>query len=282
MDRPFQQLTAILVIAVLLAGTSTRATAADTLTLAVHPYLPAKELIGRFTPLADYLGREIGTPVTVRVGHNYREHIDFVGNDQADIAYVGPAGYVKIVSSYGHKPLLSRLEVNGKPLLVGHIIVRSESPIRTLADLKGKRFAFGDHDSTMSHLVPQYMLEQAGITMGRLAEYKFIGSHNNVALAVLAGDFDAGAVKHEVYIRYQPRGLRALADTPFFSEHLFISRTTLSSGMVARIRQAMLALGNTPDGDRILHAINPQATALVTVMDSDYNNLRQVLKAIGK
>ena len=282
MDRSFRQLTAILVFAVLLATASTRATAADTLILAVHPYLPAKELIGRFTPLANYLSKEIGSPVSVRIGHDYQEHIEFVGNDQADIAYLGPAAYVKVVTAYGKKPLLTRLEINGKPQFLGHIIVRTESPIRTLTDLKGKRFAFGDRDSTMSHLVAQYMLEQAGVTMDRLADHKFLGSHSNVALGVLTGDFDAGAVKNEVYVKYQPQGLRSLADTPYFSEHLFVTRSTLSSGMVARIRQAMLALDNAPDGERILRAINPQATALVTVADSDYNNLRQILKGLKK
>jgi phosphonate transport system substrate-binding protein len=281
MDKSIQR-TILLILAFLPACMGLEASAADTLTLAVHPYLPAKELTERFAPLAEYLGRETGIPVTVRVGRDYQEHIDFVGKDQADIAYMGPAPYITMVAAYGKKPLLTRLEIDGQPRFLGHIIVKTDSPMRRLADLRGKRFAFGDRDSTMSHLVPQYMLEKAGVSMDKLAEYRFLGSHNNVALGVLAGDFDAGAVKDEVYIKYMPQGLRSLADTPYFSEHLFVARTTLPPALTDRIRQAMLGLGRSPDGAAILKSINPRTTALVTVTDDDYNNLRQVLKALGK
>src|SRR3989344_3957961 len=173
------------------------AQAEETLTLTVHPYLPVKEIITRFTPLADYLGKEIGRPVSVRVGSDYQEHIVYVGKDEADIAFMGPASYLMVVAKYGKKPLLARLETDGNPLFRGYFIVRQDSPLKTLAGLKGKRMAFGDRDSTMSHLVPQYMLEKAGVPLDKLAKYKFLGSHNNVVLAVLSGDFDAGAVKDE-------------------------------------------------------------------------------------
>jgi phosphonate transport system substrate-binding protein len=252
------------------------------LTLAVHPYLPVKEIMARFTPLADYLGKEIGRPVSVRVGSDYDEHITYVGKDRADIAFMGPAPYIAMVAKYGKKPILARLEVRGQPLFQGHFIVRQNSPLKTLADLKGKRFAFGDRDSTMSHLVPQYMLEKAGVTLDKLADYKFLGSHNNVVLAVLSGDFDAGAVKDEVFDKFAPQGLRSLASTPFFSEHLFVTRSTLPPNIIQTVRAAMAKLKDTPEGREILKGVNPNTTALVPAVDTDYDNLRQVLKALGQ
>src|SRR3989344_2974191 len=130
--------------------------AKEPLILAVHPYLPVKEIITRFTPLADYLGKEIGRPVAVRVGRDYEEHIVHVGKDRADIAFMGPSSYLMVVAKYGKKPLLARLETDGNPLFRGYFIVRQDSPLKSLADLKGKRMAFGDRGSTMRHLVPQY------------------------------------------------------------------------------------------------------------------------------
>lgn len=258
------------------------ARAEEPLTLAVHPYLPAKEVFTRFTPLADYLGKEIGRPVAVRVGSDYQEHIAHVGKDQADIAFMGPAAYVMMVTKHGKKPMLARLEIKGQPLFQGHFIVRNDSPLKSLTDLKGKRFAFGDRDSTMSHLVPQYMLEKAGVTLDKLADYKFLGSHNNVVLAVLSGDYDAGAVKDEIFDKFAPQGLRSLASTPLFSEHLFVTRGTLPPDIAQTVRTAMLKLKDTPRGREILKAINPNTTALVPAADADYDNLRQVLKALGQ
>ena len=258
------------------------AEAEEPLTLAVHPYLPVKEIVTRFTPLADYLGKEIGRPVSVRVGRDYDEHIVHVGKDRADIAFMGPASYVTMVAKYGKKPLLARLETDGNPLFRGYFIVRQDSPLKSLADLKGKRMAFGDRDSTMSHLVPQYMLEKAGVPLDKLAEYKFLGSHNNVVLAVLSGDFDAGAVKDEVFDKYAKQGLRALVDTPYYSDHVFVTRSTLAPGTIQALRSAMLRLKDTPGGREILEAIKPHTTALVPAVDTDYDNLRQVLKALGQ
>jgi len=252
------------------------------LILAVHPYLPSKELIQRFTPLANYLGKEIGRSVEVRVGSDYDEHIAYVGKDQVDIAFMGPSIYVMVVAKYGKKPLLARLETDGNPSFRGYFIVRQDSPLKSLTDLKGKRMAFGDRDSTMSHLVPQYMLEKAGVPLDKLAEYQFLDSHHNVVLAVLSGDFDAGAVKDEVFDQYAKQGLRALAATPYYSDHVFVTRRTLAPGTIQALRSAMLKLKDTSGGREILEAIKPHTTALVPAADADYDNLRQVLKALGK
>ena len=76
------------------------------LIFAVHPYLPPQEIMSRFSPLAHELAHAIGRPVTVHVGRSYAEHIDAVGADGVDIAYMGPASYVKMTERYGMKPLL--------------------------------------------------------------------------------------------------------------------------------------------------------------------------------
>lgn len=247
------------------------------LVLAVHPYLPAAEIATRFSALADYLARASGRPVQARVGRNYAEHIDAIGTDSVDIAYMGPVPYVKLVSRYGKKPLLARQQVNSQRYLRGVMIVRQDSPIRTLADLKGKRFAFGDPDSTMSHVLPLYLLQKAGVPQRALAHHEFLGAHKNVALAVLAGDYDAGAVKQEVFQEFSSQGLRALAELPPVSDHLFVASAKLPASLVAVLRHALLRLKDTPEGKKIMSSIHPHMTALAPALDSDYDNLRVIL-----
>jgi phosphonate transport system substrate-binding protein len=247
------------------------------LVLGVHPYLPPNEIQQRFQPLADYLGKVLEQPVTVRVGRDYDEHITAIGKNQIDIAFMGPAAYVALVRTHGPKPLLARLEINGRPQLTGVIVVRRDSPLRSLSELKGKRFAFGDPQSTMSHTVPQRMLDQAGVPEKALARHQFLGAHKNVALAVLAGDYDAGAVKSEIYDEYAAKGLRILATSPPVSEHVFVTRADLPREQIKLLRQALLTLRSSPDGPAILRAINRDATNLVSVGDSDYDSLRRLL-----
>lgn len=247
------------------------------LVLGVHPYLPPKEIQERFAPLAAYLGKAMGRPVTVRVGRNYDEHIAAIGKDQLDIAFMGPGAYVTLVRTYGPKPLLARLEVNGKPHLTGVIIVRRDSPLKSLPELKGKRFAFGDPQSTMSHTVPQRMLDQAGVPEKALAHHQFLGAHKNVALAVLAGDYDAGAVKSEIFDEYAPKGLRALATSAPVSEHLFVTRGNLPREQIEQLRRTLLGARTAPEGMAMLRAINKDTTNLVPAADGDYDGLRRLL-----
>ncbi len=256
-------------------------TAAEPLILAVHPYLPSQEITRRFTPLADYLARQLGRPVSVRVGRDYEEHIAAIGKDQVDIAFMGPAQYILVVDRHGPKPLLARMEVNRQPLLHGTIVVRQDSPLRKVTDLKGKRFAYTDPDSTMGHLVPQYVLLKAGVPERALGRHQFLGAHKNVALAVLAGDFDAGAVKEEVFQEFAPKGLRALATLPPVADHLFVARANFPPEDIEKLRQALWHLKDTPKGTALMEGVHKGMTALVPAADKDYDSLRTILRAVG-
>ena len=270
----------ILSIAVMTMGFSFAAAAAhdkDELAICVHPYNSSTKLYQSFTPLAQYLSEKIGRPISVHIAATYQSHINAIGEGELCIGYMGPASYVKLVGKYGKKRILGRQAIEGKPVFQGKIIARKDSAINSLADLVGKRFAFGDPNSTMSHLVPRYMLIEAGITEKNLADYKFLGNHINVALGVLSGDFDAGAVKEAVFYKYEPRGLKAIATTPALSEHLLVASDTLPESIVNQLREALLHAHESEKGLRAIQAIKPTISAFVPALDSDYDNLRTIL-----
>ncbi len=193
---------------------------------------------------------------------------------------MGPASYVNMTEKYQKKPLLVRQAIKGKPSFQGVVFISDSSEITSLSQLKGQRFAFGDRNSTMSHLVPRFMLWQAGVDVSSLKEYRFLGSHDNVALSVLVGDYDAGAVKEAVFKKYAGKGLKLLATTPPLSEHLFVASTELSTEQVEKIRAAFSQLNNVTNGRKIMSAIKPGITGMVAVEDSDYDNLRVILKKL--
>lgn len=251
------------------------------LILAVHPYLPVAEIQSRFSPLAKYLGKVLQRNVVVRVGSDYDEHVEAIGNNNVDIAFMGPSSYVLMRARHGMKPLLARIEVEGKPVLSGVIITSKTSSLGKLSDLHGRRFAFGDKESTMSTLVPRFMLQEAGVSLHDLSGYEFLGGHKNVALGVLSGDYDAGAVKQEVYDELAPRGLRILAKMPSVSEHLFVTRSDFPAADVEKLRKSLLSLRTQPEGVSIMHAINKKMTNLVPVSDQDYESLRIMMRSGG-
>ena len=250
------------------------------LVLGVHPFKPATQMTRAFTPLVNYLTEKLGEPVSLRVARDYQAHIDAVGRDELDIAYLGPVPYVKLVEQYGPRPLLARQAIGGNPVFHAKIFVRADSPIHALTELRGRRFAFGEPHSTMSHLVPRYMLWQAGVPVEQLGGYKFVGDHVNVALGVLAGDYDAGAVKEDVYLDYQDRGLRAIATSMPISDHVLVAGRRLPAAKVRRLREILLRANRDPAGVAALQAMTPGVTALVAARDGDYDSLRTVLRKL--
>jgi len=236
----------------------------------------------RFAPLAQYLSQQTGFTVKVRVGTSYKEHIEYIGTDKVDIAYMGPASFVSLLNKYGDKPILAKLEVKGQAYFLGNIITRKDSGLKTLVDLKDKQIAFGNPNSTMSYIVPHHMLHQASVFSDKSIKHQFLQSHDNVALAVLTGDFDAGAVKPAVFEKFKAQGLVTIALTPKISEHIFVTRKNLPVEVIQALRKAMLTINQSANGKAAMHAIKKSITGLVDAKSSDYDNLRKIISESKK
>lgn len=248
--------------------------------LGIHPYLTSEVLQQRFKPLADYLSEQLGVPVIVKVGTSYQHHARAIGRDQVDIAFLGPSQYIDVTERFGLKPLLARIETNANPTYRGHIVVQQNSPIKSIEQLRGKLFAFGDPDSTMSSLVPQALLQKSGVGLQGLRGYRHYSNHDNVAMTVLAGDADAGGVKEEVYVKYQNQGLRSVMTSPYVSDHVFVARSTLPANEIEHIAETLQGIRDEELVSRLLEPIKAGMTGLVSASDSDYDSLRELLKRL--
>jgi phosphonate transport system substrate-binding protein len=277
---PARLLAQTLMALILLLYPTLQAQAQQPLVLGVHPYLPHGEVIKRFSPLARYLSDQLGIEVVVRVGQDYSTHIEAIGRNQVDIAFMGPVSYLKMHQRFGRKPILGRMQSNGIPTFRGHIIVRQDSDLKNLQQFNGRSFAFGDPNSTMSSQVPQAMLLQAGVKLQQLKFYRHLRGHNNVALAVLSGDFDGGAVKQEVFEKYRHRGLRSLAPTPEISEHLLVTRSTLRDAQIEHLRRVLLSINSPALVSRLLQPIKKEYTGIASARDRDYNSLRDLISTL--
>jgi phosphonate transport system substrate-binding protein len=278
LSRPGRRLAALGLCLWALMGQSAGTSApSETLILGVHPYLSYSQLKTQFDPLAHYLSAQLGIGITVRIGNSYADHVEETGLGRIGLAYMGPVGYVQLTEKYGPRPLLAMLETGGTSELNGHIVVRQDSALRDLDDLANRTIGLGDPGSTMSSVVPTALLRRAGVEVNARSAQRRYRGHNSIAIAVLSGQVDAGAVKDEVYRRHAPAGLRSLVSLPSVSEHLFVASPALDPQLVARIRELLLGLHQTREGRLALRAIHPRGTALVPVSDADYESLRALL-----
>ena len=128
------------------------------------------------------------------VATSYAGVIEAMGAGRADIGWLNTFSYVIAHQKYGVEVRLVTVRF-GLPYYRAEIIAQSASGINSLADLKGKRFAFVDPASTSGYLFPLAGLKKAGYDPTKFfGQTVFAGSHNNVVLAVYQGRADAGAV----------------------------------------------------------------------------------------
>lgn len=250
------------------------------LRLGFLPYIAPSALIERYTPLSDYLGREMGREARIVIAKNYEEHIWNIRDGKVDIAFLGAATYVKLVEKNGPQRLLARYQMNGQPTFHGIIIVPGDSRLTTLSQLRGKRMAFGDPRSTLSHLVPRAMLLQAGVDVRDLKKHKFLGSHDNVVMGVMMGRYDAGGIAEEVFVEHKDRGIRALAASTPLSTHVFIAAPEMPEADAARVKSLLEALSSHSEGRRIIQSVGAPVTGFESTRDSDYDGMREVMKTL--
>ncbi len=206
-------------------------------------------LVQQFRPLLNYLeqsiGRDMGEPVVIEldVSPNYDEGIKALADGRVDFARMGPASFLQARAMASGIELLALENEEGGKYFQGVIFARADSGLHRLADLKGKRFAFGDHNSTAGRYLAQYALQRAGVRATDLAGYEYLGRHDRVAEAVWNGDFAAGAVKADVFDRLQQQG-RAVTVLARMKNVTgpWASRAGLSPGVVASLRRALLSV----------------------------------------
>lgn len=113
---------------VLLFAFAGKVNAQESLSLLIHPYLSAPELIQRFTPLAERLERRSGKKVTIEISRDYCDHIRRTGKGLADISFLGPASYVDIVRQYGPRRILNVWKTTVPPFPAGSLLYKKTAP----------------------------------------------------------------------------------------------------------------------------------------------------------
>ena len=235
----------------------------------------------RFTPLAEYLGRALGRPVELKVALDFSEAVRDLGEGRTQFAYLTPSTYVLAHDRFGATLLATALR-RGKPFQHAAIICRRDARIRTLAELQGRSFAFGDVNSTSSHIVPRAMLLEAGVAVERLGSFEHLGHHDAVAAAVLRGDYDAGAVMESVAAQYEAEGLMTLAQSPPIPEFNICAARELPGDVREALRAALLALSReSAAGTAVLETLYADYTGFAQTTDAEFAGVREMMRKLG-
>ncbi len=164
------------------------------LVMALVPSENATGVLARVGPFADYLTRELGVKVTLRVANDYTAVIEGQKNRQIHIGQYGPGSYARANTvSRGNVIPFATLRNSGG--VIGYysvMYVRSDSPYKSLNDLKGKTLGLVDVESTSGFKAPTFFLADQGFPIEKNFKLaQTTGSHENAIFALASGTVDA-------------------------------------------------------------------------------------------
>lgn len=179
----------------------------STLRVALLPDENASSLIQNAQPLKQYLEKALNKPVEIIVTTDYSSMIEAMRFGRIDVGYFGPFSYVLAKSKAPKiEPFAVGVE-KGRPFYHSVLIATAAGPVKTLADVRGKPFGFGDQASTSSHLAPRaHLLKKAGLDGEKDYQPVHLGTHDAVARAVEAGQVPAGALSKAIFDKLVEKG----------------------------------------------------------------------------
>jgi phosphonate transport system substrate-binding protein len=212
--------------------------------------------VARYTPYQEYLEKTLGVEVEIFTAGNYDGVIQALAAGQIEFSFLGSSSYAAAYTETkgGVVPLLTSLQQDDSTGYYGVIVVRCDSGLKTIDDLKGKTLAFADPDSTSGSNVPYYNLVQQGYEPETFfAGIPFSGSHEAGVVGVANGQFDAAATyisneKNGIPQRMETKGMIKEGEickiwtSPEITSGPFTARANLPQGLVDEMKAAMLAL----------------------------------------
>ena len=220
--------------------------AAEVLRVSAIPDEAPTELLRKFKPLGAYLEQQLGMKVEFTPVADYPAVVEALATDRLDLAWLGGFTFVQVRLKTGNAIPLVQREQDAQ---FTSKFITANPDVTSLADLKGKTFAFGSVSSTSGSLMPRYFMLQDGIKPeSHFSRVGYSGAHDATAAWVQAGKVDGGVLNASVWDKLVASGkvdsnkVKVFATTPTYYDYNWTVRGTLDPALAAKIKAAFLAL----------------------------------------
>lgn len=232
----------------------------------------------RLKPLTKYLSEQLAIPVTLKLSPNMGAAIKEAANGSVHLAYLTPVAYLK-AHEQGGAELIAKTVTKGKASFKLVIVVKDDSPIKSVKNLVNKSFAFGDKRA----LLQRAAVVGAGLKLAQFSEIEYLGHYDNIARAVMNKDFDAGILKDTMAYKWEGKGLRILYSSPDLPPYNITASKKVDKVLLEKLRKAFLDLnGNNPDHLKIIKALDKKYNGFAATSDEEYDVIRQLIKPFVK
>jgi len=235
-------------------------------------------VVKQVRPMLAYLEKHIAADIKIEYSSDYADILRKFQAGTLDFAYLGPLPYVALREKYAQAlPVVHFVEKSGTASYTCAIVVAGDKV--PLGSLKGKKIALTQPLSTCGYLSTDGLLRGGGVNLEQ-NKYRYLDKHDEVALAVARGEYDAGGLKTSIAKKYAHMGLSIIAETaalPGFA--LIANGRTVDAGAVQALQKALTGLkplDNKADGALTQTWGENIKRGAVPAKDSDYDGVRKL------
>lgn len=236
------------------------------------------DMFKRFRLLTRYLSSKSGMAIHYRAEPDMDSTLQSLGRNSLQIAYLTPAAYLAARDKYQVEPLVNPL-VKGKGTFTLSVAVRSDSPIKSLNDLKGKTFGLGDPKALLQPAV----LKQGGILLSDLGKVLYLNHYDNIVKSLKSGEIDGGIVKDSVLADSSSNGLRVIYTSGPLQSYVFVVSKSMDGKTRDKLKKAFLSFNENNTGEaEAMDLFEKNVNGFEDVKDSDFDVIRKALDKVAK
>ncbi|WP_059375718.1 phosphate/phosphite/phosphonate ABC transporter substrate-binding protein [Fructobacillus pseudoficulneus] len=263
------------------------------------PSSQADTILAKAKPLEDLLSKQLGIPVHVSISTDYNTVIEAMGSKKVDMGFLPPDGYVTAHKQYGAKVILQSTRLGMKDDNTGAntdklvnsyksmVLVRADSSIKSIKDLKGKKIAVQGATSSAGYIYPTVELYKKGVNVVKDSTLVQVKGHDQGVMSVLNGDTDAAFIfddARNVVKKDQPdvfKNTRVLYYTKGIPNDTITLRKGISSSDSDKIKAAIIAVSKTDAGKKVFNDVYSWA-GVTDSKDSNFDDIRDYDSTMAK
>ena len=249
-----------------------------------------------YQKLTDYLSEKLEVPVTYKPVTDYAAAVTAFRVGDLDMVWFGGLTGVQARLQVPDAEAIAQRDIDATftSVFIAHQsanLGKLDAPAQ-LTQLKGKRFTFGSESSTSGRLMPQYFLQNNGVSLDDFnGEIGFSGSHDKTLSLVAAGTYEVGALNAQVWRDRVAEGKVDLNQVsviwespPYFDYHWVINpevKRYYGEAFVEKVQGALMSLDPAvPEQQEILDLFGAQK--FIATENKNYAQIEAVGREIGK
>ena len=276
----------VLIVLILLTGSAGAAETKKEITIAILPCFDIVMTYKKFHPLFTYLEKQTGYEIRMAIQTDISEFELAVRNGDIDFSLQDPHTYVSLAELYNADALLGTRSLKGSTTRRGVIIVRRDSGIKEVADLRGKTVMFGPKQSIVKWIAAKKFFEENGIDIDKdLRGYRNGRCCEDIAFYVYLRAVDAGAVCRHFVEEYSNEedglgiemdDLVVIAETDLMPTRVFAASKMIGDDIANRVIEVLLHMDHTdPVQSDILK--RAELGGFEKARDGDYDDIRTLM-----